>query len=678
MPATFDELGSFIPTGTYEEIWTLAYPHNVLSSLIEWVENVPENTSLKVETNLSLDGVIWQGWIECVSGNPIPGVTPLTTDLANAKLRFRVTMSTTVLALPSLTSITLTFTAGYEDSQSWTSPIADLTGIQAGTSSIVWADTKPTGTDVEVYERVSYDGDTWTDWTEIQTTDAMSSEGFLKQYRITLLSDPTKQVTPSADNLAIEASDFSYTGVWVSPAIDMSFALDPATTKLRATYTTEAEGNIRLFTQTSEDGVVWTFPLEVELDGTVLLPNNHIKLYVFIIGDAVVSDIVLALDGEPSITVLKDGLSQVGEYTFTTLRNMLVIANGVDAPLKWDAVGDCENLGGTPPIMLFVVTHHNRVWGVEKAYTSRVRCSDPLDPETWNVLNFFDFNPEDGDYVTAMIRFGQNLVVSKQRSMALLTGDSIYNYGVTWLDSTYGATGARAICQAGNYLAYVSYGGVYVSNLVEDVNITDVIRPDWDGINHKRLRHAAITYWQDKLYVALPKGSSLHNNVVWCYDMLKNAWSILEGWEVSEWLRFKQYGTEYLFAASSHIGQVYRVLSTSYGGDETDIEYDVITKEFDFEEPERYKLFKTIFIEIEGIHVESALSVDLIVDGVVKGTYETVIEAGIGNKHIRRILPPVYGAVLGRMLTLRLRGKATLQGINILYVTKGTVATEEA
>ena len=105
---------------------------------------------------------------------------------------------------------------------------------------------------------------------------------------------------------------------------------------------------------------------------------------------------------------------------FTTLKDILIIANGQNAPYKWDGIGTPTLLGGNPPVLDFITTHNNRVWGVDAANKSRVRFSDILDPETWSVLNFIDFNPDDGDYITAMMRIGQDLVVSKQWSMALL------------------------------------------------------------------------------------------------------------------------------------------------------------------------------------------------------------------------------------------------------------------
>ncbi|WP_148871525.1 hypothetical protein [Neomoorella thermoacetica] len=64
------------------------------SSTISWNATTPANTSLSIETNLSLNGgVTWQGWQVCTNGGAIPGITE-GTDLSNARLQIRQTLST--------------------------------------------------------------------------------------------------------------------------------------------------------------------------------------------------------------------------------------------------------------------------------------------------------------------------------------------------------------------------------------------------------------------------------------------------------------------------------------------------------------------------------------------------------------------------------------------------------
>lgn len=359
-------------------------------------------------------------------------------------------------------------------------------------------------------------------------------------------------------------------------------------------------------------------------------------------------------------------------YNFTTLKDKLIIANGKDPLVSWDGITDEITPIVGAPTLKSVETHYNRVWGVDAENQSRVRYSNILDPNTWGAFDFLDFNPEDGDYIVALMRQGQNLLISKQRAMALLTGNKSSNYNITWLDSEQGCTGDKAICMADKYICYVAQDGIRFTDLSQSIVATERLAPDWARVNKRRLSGACMTYWRNRLFVALPVDGSLYNNEVWCYDFLRNAWAIYEGWEISNFLKFNQYGEDVLFAGSSTTGQIFQIDISNYD-DGVAVEYEWQSKDFDFDFPERYKLFRNVYLDISGVSDESQLEVDLIVDGVVTGTYHTTIPAGADGKHTRRILPPLYGAVLGSRFSLAVRGRCGIQGITIEYVVRGAI-----
>jgi hypothetical protein len=118
-----------------------------------------------------------------------------------------------------------------------------------------------------------------------------------------------------------------------------------------------------------------------------------------------------------------------------------------------------------------------------------------------DTLNFIDFNPEDGDKITGILRYGSYLVVSKARSMAILTGDRTANYSVTWLEGESGAQGPKAMCGADKYLAFVAQDGIRFSDLTNSILATNRLMPSWDQINHRRLNQAAMVFWNRALAV---------------------------------------------------------------------------------------------------------------------------------------------------------------------------------
>ena len=109
-------LGGTISPDSYEPIGTRIKEVNISGAnpaggtKIEWSATMPTGTSVKVETALSLDGGSTYGeWQEATNGGNIPGIT-VETDLSNAKLKIRQTLSTTdPTVTPQLHSMTLSW-----------------------------------------------------------------------------------------------------------------------------------------------------------------------------------------------------------------------------------------------------------------------------------------------------------------------------------------------------------------------------------------------------------------------------------------------------------------------------------------------------------------------------------------------------------------------------------------
>lgn len=675
MPLTFDELVSASTIGTRTSpIIDISLVKRIKSSIITIVTNLPANTSVLVESNLSLDGGnTWLGWKTLTSGNSIPDLTA-GLDVSSAYIQFRYTLTAYYLHTPEVVKTSFTIDASYLDAE-WISPAIntqDFSGI-SDTSSITW-DVVLNGGTFEVYTRSRKHNDgLWGDWTA-QTKDAKPSvydhEIQLKAVLKPLLTSTTPIQLDSIGATLIPSGKHA---VWVSDVIDVSQALDKSSGHY-VTNTLLGDGQQVVYSRSksTQDGTwsAWNLAL---VDGTLTHPpDNFIQLMIILSGTTIeLKELTVSFDGSASTVPILTGMTPRAEYDFTILKDILIIVNGNDAPRKWDAItASPELLGGTPPIMSMVETHQNRIWGIEAENPSRVRYSGILKPEEWDILDFIDFNPEDGDYITALMRYGQNLIVSKKRSMAVLTGDKSSNYAVVWLEGDHGATGKNAITSADKYVAFVAQDGIRFSDLTTSVLATERLLPSWENINHRRLNQAAMVYWRHYLLVALPSKNSLYNNIVWAYDFLRNSWAIYTGWTISNFVKFHQYGEDVLLATDSMEGQVYEIMVDIYD-DAIPVEYKWRSKDFHFKYPERYKLFRNIFLDLEGTKEASNIEMDLIVDGVVVGTYTDTLPAGEGVKHTKRVLPPVYGAVLGRELTLELRGRCGIQSISIEYVVRG-------
>jgi predicted phage tail component-like protein len=128
----------------------------------EYFGDLPEGTSVKLETQYSLDGgTTWSEWAETENGGQIPGITQ-NTDLSNARFKYKFILSTTDVAVtPSLDRSVYTFTTGYKPSQTFTIPAYSVGSIGVvASSSVTWTETTPASTEIKVES--SLDGETWT------------------------------------------------------------------------------------------------------------------------------------------------------------------------------------------------------------------------------------------------------------------------------------------------------------------------------------------------------------------------------------------------------------------------------------------------------------------------------------------------------------------------------------
>jgi len=126
--------------------------------------------------------------------------------------------------------------------------------------------------------------------------------------------------------------------------------------------------------------------------------------------------------------ILKEDVDGVFDDLFTGLEDgkipayeafddILIIASDstTDVPKSWDQT-TAQNLAGTPPNFSFMRTHKNRVWAAgDAANPSKLYFSVLLDPEDWVGAGSgsIDIDPGDGDRITALISFKDDLWVFK-------------------------------------------------------------------------------------------------------------------------------------------------------------------------------------------------------------------------------------------------------------------------
>jgi len=201
----------------------------------------------------------------------------------------------------------------------------------------------------------------------------------------------------------------------------------------------------------------------------------------------------------------------------------VICMNGVDAPWKWDG-SIITALVNAPTKGRYPLLHKEKVFCVDVDEPSTLRWSESFDPEDWPVINNWDVRKGDGDEITCLVKFVDDLLVFKNRSLHALKGTSLDDFSIQEISPRIGCVGPRAATVHDLKVYFVSEYGLYVTNGLNTLNISDMVVPDtWESINKEYLHVAALATWNDLIWIALPTGTSNYNNLVLIYDPKKQA-----------------------------------------------------------------------------------------------------------------------------------------------------------
>ena len=257
--------------------------------------------------------------------------------------------------------------------------------------------------------------------------------------------------------------------------------------------------------------------------------------------------------------------------------DVALLGNGTDNWFEMTPSYSMNDLGSTagtgsdsPPKSQVATAYRNRVWILKS-----------------DLLYFSDASPS--DYSTAFdtvsqvyrIPVGEERSLFGSRDLGLIVGgkEQIWalNPSVTpaatdkpekLLD--IGIAAGETFQQVGDDYLFLSFDGVRgLKRTIQDklqlgqsYPISYPLKTEFDEINWQYITKACAVYWDNKYFISLPTGASTYNNKVWVYFPATNSWTIITGWNVASWAKFKVNNEERLYAGeASANGLVYRAWS---------------------------------------------------------------------------------------------------------------------
>lgn len=319
--------------------------------------------------------------------------------------------------------------------------------------------------------------------------------------------------------------------------------------------------------------------------------------------------------GTGAVTVLKTGLTTNLRTRAITFHDLFIYTNGTDVVQKIDEATPAV-LGGSPPVAKYIALHKNYVFlAGNGTYPSRLYWCNLDTPETWTGTDFIDINPDDGSVITGLQRTLDTLVISKEKNIYVLYGDTpTYTEGLElWrikeASTETGSAGQGSMSRWGKSVIYLSQGQGFQmfggSVSTEETSVDSLtsylmskdITPTVSALNESRLYQAESAIFDYKYICAVPYANSTTNNYCLVYDFVASGWTV---WNIPAncLCVYRSSGVDYLYFGNPSNGYVYRYTPTTYSDNGTAINAYYQSKDTNLGLSANDKIFRKFYVTV--------------------------------------------------------------------------------
>lgn len=289
------------------------------------------------------------------------------------------------------------------------------------------------------------------------------------------------------------------------------------------------------------------------------------------------------------------------------------VVNNVDGTLKINGttatrLGTTAGATGNHPRARFISYHKNKLFlGNCNAGGNPSRViftgSDltPGDLEYFKATSFIDFDPDDGDEITALVPFLDQLTVMKRNKIFTLRGQPTLTSLIKVLaNPALGCIAPRSAAAWDKGVMFLSARGVFSFDGAKATRVSEKIDPVLNELPAATLAAASAIVFQQRYYLFLTEsGAHSYNDMAFVFDFSTGTWAKYTGWQVRHAVIWNRVGGDEFFGiddvARNKIVQ-YRVGNDDLG---QSISSRFVTKWFDFGVPERRKMARRMYAYLE-------------------------------------------------------------------------------
>lgn len=273
----------------------------------------------------------------------------------------------------------------------------------------------------------------------------------------------------------------------------------------------------------------------------------------------------------------------------------LFVGNGTD---NWQMMAqdytfvDLGTKNTSPPVGNVGTSFNSRLWiqVKNKLYYSLAFASD--------YSTAFD---QTSNYYNIPIGTEKAILAIRNEGLICFGSDKVYGLTPSTVPAatdvsqvlwTKGCVAGRTVCQAGDDIYFLSQDGVrgLFRSAQDQLQIGASnpvswnIKSEFESLSWAYIDGACATYFDNKIFFAVPVNSSNFNNQVWVYYPATQGWMIITGWNVSAWAKVDINGQEILYATDSTNGKVYKAWK-GFDDNGTAISYQEEGKKDDLGQP---------------------------------------------------------------------------------------------
>jgi hypothetical protein len=174
--------------------------------------------------------------------------------------------------------------------------------------------------------------------------------------------------------------------------------------------------------------------------------------------------------------------------------------------------------------------------------------ANPADLEYFKALSFIDFDPNDGDEITAVVAFLDQVNVFKRNKIFALRGNQPDSFVNVVANTSLGCVAPRTALAWDKGVLFLSGRGVFSFDGARAVRVSDKIDPALNQLPPETIATAAAVVHQQRYYLFVNENATVPgNDTVYVFDLSTGVWTKYFGWDVRQAAVWNRIGAEELF-----------------------------------------------------------------------------------------------------------------------------------